>query len=102
MEPYLALSHLGLPRRSEYRELGPMQPKAVAAVVKRAAHAAGIDPARFGAHSLRRDHAQQARRSGADFIDLKNQGGWASDHMVERYAREGRRFIDTSATRLGL
>ena len=65
----------------------PLRPEAIAAVVKTAAQAAGIDPTRIGAHSLRRGHAQQARRNGADTIDLKNQGGWASDHMVERYAR---------------
>ena len=76
--------------------------KAVALVVKRAAAAAGYDPARFSGHSLRAGLATAAAAAGKSERAIMEQTGHKSAAMVRRYIRDGSLFRDNAASGIGL
>ena len=51
----------------------------------------------LSSHSFRRGLATSAHRSGADFSDIKRQGGWKSDATVNGYIEEANRFERNAA-----
>ncbi|MDY7574609.1 site-specific integrase [Actimicrobium sp. CCI2.3] len=51
----------------------------------------------FSSHSLRRGMATSAHRAGADFQDIKRQGGWLHDGTVQGYIEEAGRFESNAA-----
>ena len=71
-------------------------------IVKRAASAAGLDPARYAGHSLRAGLATQAYLNGAGELDIMRQTGHRSLAMVRRYIRDGSLFRANPAAKLGL
>ncbi|MBA3532150.1 MAG: tyrosine-type recombinase/integrase [Ardenticatenales bacterium] len=75
---------------------------AVALIVKRAAERAGLDPEKFGGHSLRAGLATSAAAAGASERDIMRQTGHKSEAMVRRYIREGNLFRDNAAGKVGL
>jgi len=77
-------------------------PQVVALVVKRACERVGLDPTRFGAHSLRSGLATQSARNGASERSIMRQTGHRSVGMVRRYIHEAELFCDNAAARLGL
>lgn len=86
---------------------GQLQPgrlcdKAVALVVKRAARAAGLDPARYAGHSLRAGLATAAAAAGVSERSIMAQTGHRSVNMVRRYIREGSLFRENAAAAVGL
>lgn len=81
---------------------GRLSDKAVALVVKRAALAAGLDPANYAGHSLRSGMATSAARAGADERSIMNQTRHRSVAMVRRYIQRGQLFADNAAGQLGL
>jgi integrase len=74
----------------------------VARVVKKLAHRAGLDPAKYAGHSLRAGHATAAAASGASERSIMNQTGHRSVQMVRRYIRDGSLFRENSAGKFGL
>lgn len=54
----------------------------------------------LSSHSLRRGLATSAHRSGADFKDIKRQGGWRHDGTVQGYIEEAARFEANAALTL--
>jgi integrase len=54
----------------------------------------------LSSHSLRRGLATSAHRSGADFKDIKRQGGWRHDGTVQGYIEEAGRFEANAALAL--
>jgi integrase len=74
----------------------------VSRVVKKLAKRAGLDPARYGGHSLRAGHATTAAIAGASERSIMNQTGHRSVQMVRRYIRDGSLFRENSAGKLGL
>jgi integrase len=64
----------------------------VAGVVRAAAKLAGLDPARYGAHSLRAGCATAAAELGRDGLAIMRRTGHRSVAMVERYVRHGSLF----------
>ena len=76
--------------------------RAVANIVKRAAAAAGLDPADYAGHSLRSGMATAAARAGASERAIMDQTRHRSVAMVRRYIRRGQLFADNAAGRLGL
>jgi hypothetical protein len=46
----------------------------------------------LSSHSLRRGMATSAHRAGANFRDIKKQGGWRHDGTVQGYIEEAGRF----------
>ncbi len=51
----------------------------------------------LSSHSLRRGLATSAYRAGADFLDIKRQGGWRHDGTVQGYIEEAAAFEDNAA-----
>lgn len=51
----------------------------------------------LSSHSLRRGMATSAYRAGADFSDIKKQGGWRHDGTVQGYIEEASRFEENAA-----
>jgi integrase len=74
----------------------------VARIVKKLAQRAGLDPTKYGGHSLRAGHATAAAIAGASERSIMNQTGHRSVQMVRRYIRDGSLFRDNSCGKLGL
>ena len=90
-------------RRVYGRHVGePLEPQAVWCVIKRLCGKAGLDPKRFGAHSLRAGMVTQAIRGGASDHAIMAQTGHRSSDMVRRYRRETDLFQDNAGGKLGL
>ncbi len=76
--------------------------RAVAIIVKRAAEAAGLDPARYAGHSLRAGLATAAAQAGVSERAIMAQTGHRSVTMVRRYIRDGSLFRENAAAAVGL
>jgi integrase len=74
--------------------------KAVARLVKRAAKAAGLDPAPLSGHSLRAGLATSAAKAGKSERAIMNQTGHRSEKMVRRYIRDASLFAENAAAGL--
>lgn len=75
-----------------------LNPASVNTVLERRAKAArlGYVP-QLSSHSLRRGMATSAYRAGADFRDIKRQGGWRHNGTVQGYIEEAGRFEENAA-----
>jgi integrase len=71
-------------------------------IVKRAAAAAGLDPALYAGHSLRAGLCTQAYMNGARELDIMRQTGHRSLETVRKYIRGRGLFKDNPADKLGL
>jgi len=87
-----------------HRNLGQtrLSDKTVARVVKAAAEAAGLDPARYAGHSLRAGLATAAAQAGVAERVIMAQTGHKSLPMVRKYIREGSLFTQNAAAEVGL
>lgn len=65
---------------------------AIAAVVQSAAKRAGLDPSKYGGHSLRSGLATAAAAAGAPELAIAARTGHASLEMLRRYVRHGSLF----------
>lgn len=54
----------------------------------------------LSSHSLRRGMATSAHRAGADFRNIKRQGGWRHDGTVQGYIEEAGQFQENAALTL--
>jgi len=54
----------------------------------------------LSSHSFRRGLATSAHRAGADFLDIKRQGGWRHDGTVQGYIEEAEQFTANAAGKL--
>jgi integrase len=75
---------------------------AIAAVVKRRAARAGLDPADLSGHSLRAGFATEAAAQGASERAIARQTGHRNLQTLRRYIREGTLWRENAATKLGL
>jgi integrase len=75
-----------------------MNPASVNSILAEAAHLAklGYVPD-LSSHSLRRGMATSAYRAGAEFRDIKKQGGWRNDATVQGYIEEAALFDENAA-----
>jgi hypothetical protein len=64
--------------------------------------AAGMDPRRYGFHSLRAGHVTQARRNGATTDEIMRAGRWRKAETVDVYDREFNPAARNSVMRLDL
>lgn len=62
----------------------------------------GVNPDRFGYHSLRAGHVTQARRNGATTEEIMRAGRWQKAETVNVYDREYNPATRNSVLRLGL
>lgn len=96
--PHRAAPHLWLPIRNTTRQV-PLTHDAIYQMLRKRGEAVGIEGVH--PHKLRHSWADGMKRAGLDRGDLKNQGGWRSDKMVDRYgARAATERAMTAARRL--
>ncbi|HEU4324771.1 MAG TPA: site-specific integrase [Roseiflexaceae bacterium] len=76
--------------------------QSVALIVKHYAEKAGLDPELFAGHSLRAGLPTSAAAAGVEERDIMAQTGHRSTQMVRRYIRDGERFRNNAAGRVGL
>jgi len=81
---------------------GRMNAGSVARLIKRAAEAAGLDPARYAGHSLRAGFATQAFLNGAAEVSIMRQTRHKSLDTLRKYIRDRSLFRDNPAAKLGL
>jgi integrase len=75
-----------------------LDPASVNTILAHCAKAAGLDYVpELSSHSLRRGMATSAYRAGADFRDIKRQGGWRHDGTVQGYIEEAGQFEENAA-----
>ena len=74
----------------------------VAAIVKRAARRAGLDPAAYAGHSLRAGFCTQAYLNGVPELAIMRQSRHKSLDTMRKYVRDRNLFRDNPASRLGL
>ena len=79
-----------------------LSPAAVRLIVKKRCAAAGLDPDKYAAHSLRSGFATQASANGAAERDVMRHGRWKSVTVARRYVQRGNLFNDNAGSRLGL
>jgi len=84
------------------RILEGITPQAVALVVKRAATAAGLDPAKYSGHSLRAGCVTQGAINGASVTNIMRQTGHKSSDTVQGYIRIANVFKHNVSGMLGL
>lgn len=78
-----------------------LKPAAVNDLLKKYGKVCGFDfVPTLSSHSLRRGMATSSAQAGANFKDIKKQGGWKSDDTVWGYIEEGRQFEENVANTL--
>lgn len=80
----------------------PMTGEAVREVVQRRVQMIGLDPNRFGGHSLRAGFVTEALRRGEDSMRVRQQTHHTSDRMLEVYFREQTAHVNNAVNALGL
>ena len=76
----------------------PLHAGSINTILESCARLAGLDYVpELSSHSLRRGMATSAHRAGADFRDIKKQGGWRHDGTVQGYIEEASRFEENAA-----
>lgn len=71
-------------------------------VIKRRLSEAGMNPKRFGGHSLRAGFVTQALRAGASVSEVQRQTNHRNPATVEIYRRENNPLMQNAVTRIGL
>jgi integrase len=79
-----------------------MDAGSIARIVKRAAAAAGLDPAAYAGHSLRAGFATQAFLNGVSEVSIMRQTRHKSLATLRKYIRDRSLFRDNPAAKLGL
>lgn len=82
--------------------VGRMNAGSIARLIKRAADAAGLDPANYAGHSLRAGFATQAFLNGAAEVSIMRQTRHKSLNTLRKYIRDRSLFRDNPAGKLGL
>lgn len=79
----------------------PLYDGSINDILEACAEVAGLPYApELSGHSLRRGLATSAHRSGAEFQDIKRQGGWKHDGTVQGYIEEAGQFEANAALTL--
>ncbi len=81
---------------------GALAPVATNRLVKSYARRIGLDPARYGAHSLRAGLATSAAEAGVAERAIMNQTGHRSLPVMRGYIRSGTLFKENAAAQIGL
>lgn len=104
------LDHAGITRGPIFRgvdrhhNIAPtrLSDRAVALIIKRAAHNAGLDPDEYSGHSLRAGFATTAAANGATERQIATQTGHKSMNVLRAYIRHGSLFTDNAVNMIGL
>jgi integrase len=75
-----------------------LHPSSINTILSSCAMKAGLGYVpELSSHSLRRGMATSAYRAGADFKDIKRQGGWRHDGTVQGYIEDAGQFEENAA-----
>jgi integrase len=75
-----------------------LHPGSINSILSSCAKKAGLGYVpELSSHSLRRGMTTSAYRAGADFKDIKRQGGWRHDGTVQGYIEEAGQFEENAA-----
>jgi integrase len=77
-----------------------LAPQAVGRIIQRLAAAAGLDPTRYGGHSLRSGFVTVATKRGKDVASIMRQTGHVNPATVARYVRLANAFEQSAAVGL--
>lgn len=83
----------GFKKNGEVRAT-PLSDRFVSEIVKQYVSLIGLDPAMYGAHSLRHGFATTAASYGVEERNIMRQTRHKSVNMVRRYINEANRFVD--------
>jgi site-specific recombinase XerD len=81
-------------RRNQRVGAGRLTARMVARIVKDAAERVGLDPATFGAHSLRAGFITSAAKRGANLFKICDTSGHKSLEMLRTYVRDAELFAN--------
>ncbi len=74
--------------------------KSIALIIKKYALIAGLDPNKYGGHSLRSGFATSAAESGAEERNIMAMTGHKTTQMVRRYIQEANLFKNNALNKL--
>jgi integrase len=89
----------GIDRYGRRPRAGGLTRNSIRLIVIRRAHAAGIDPTLWGAHSLRRGFATEAIARGVPERAVQHHGRWRSRASMDPYIEAARTFDAANPTR---
>ncbi len=76
--------------------------KSVSLIIKKYASLAGLNPNKYGGHSLRSGFATSAAESGAEERNIMNMTGHKTTQMVRRYIQEANLFKNNALNKIEL
>ena len=76
--------------------------KSVALIIKKYASLSGLDPNRYGGHSLRSGFATSAAEAGAEERNIMTMTGHKTTQMVRRYIQEANLFKNNALNKIKL
>ena len=76
--------------------------KSVSLIIKKYASLAGLNPNKYGGHSLRSGFATSAAESGAEERNIMNMTGHKTTQMVRRYIQEANLFKNNALNKIKL
>ena len=71
-------------------------------IIKKYASLAGLNPNKYGGHSLRSGFATSAAESGAEERNIMNMTGHKTTQMVRRYIQEANLFKNNALNKIKL
>ncbi len=98
--PVLALKHWIDNSQIKSGKLFCISDKSVALIIKKYASLAGLDPNKYGGHSLRSGFATSAAESGAEERNIMAMTGHKTTQMVRRYIQEANLFKNNALNKL--
>ena len=98
--PVLALKHWIGNSQIKSGKLFDISDKSVALIIKKYASLAGLDPNKYGGHSLRSGFATSAAESGAEERSIMAMTGHKTTQMVRRYIQEANLFKNNALNKI--
>ena len=100
--PVLALKHWIDNSQIKSGKLFDISDKSVALIIKKYASLAGLDPNKYGGHSLRSGFATSAAEAGAEERNIMAMTGHKTTQMVRRYIQEANLFKNNALNKIKL
>ena len=98
--PVLALKHWIEYSEIKSGKLFDISDKSISLIIKKYASLSGLDPNRYGGHSLRSGFATSAAESGAEERNIMAMTGHKTTQMVRRYIQEANLFTNNALNKI--
>ena len=98
--PVLALKHWIEYSEIKSGKLFDISDKSISLIIKKYASLSGLDPSRYGGHSLRSGFATSAAESGAEERNIMAMTGHKTTQMVRRYIHEANLFKNNALNKI--